>query len=119
MYLKFTEDMRLKAQIYERIHVTFESNKSDQPAPDVVIVDKFVRIQQRWTYTTSRTRVWLWKLDKSLPGAVGRIGEWICQAEEKVAKMHSTDHSMLPSVDAAQSLELLIRDLMVYFCFSK
>lgn len=29
-----------------------------------------------------QTRLWLWKLDSSLPGKLGKFGDWLNQAEE-------------------------------------
>ena len=29
-----------------------------------------------------QTRLWLWKLDASLPGKLGKFGDWLNQAEE-------------------------------------
>jgi len=113
MYLKFTEDLRLRFRVYERLRVQVESEESDKSRSDVVTVEKFVNIQQQWTYTTSRTRVWLWKLDSSLPGAVGQIGDWLYRAEEKVTEFAAEDHSMMAPIEAVHCLWQKIEDLKV------
>ena len=113
MYLRFTEDLRLRARVYERLRVQVDSEASGNSRSDVVTVEKFVNIQQRWTYTTSRTRVWLWKLDSSLPGAVGQIGDWLYRAEEKVSEMAAQDHSTMVPSEAVHCLWQQLEDVKV------
>jgi hypothetical protein len=116
MYVKFTEDMRLRFRVFERIRVRVESRDSQAAngAPsDVVTVEKFVHIQQRWTYTSDRTRVWLWKLDSSLPGRVGQIGDWLYRAEERVGDVSAQDHSALAPAAAVDVLQQQIDEMKV------
>jgi hypothetical protein len=116
MYVKFTEDLRLRFRVFERIRVRVESRDSQAAngAPsDGVTVEKFVHIQQRWTYTSDRTRVWLWKLDSSLPGRVGQIGDWLYRAEEKVTEVASQDFSTLAPAAAVDGLQERIDELKV------
>ena len=63
--------------------------------------DKWTYFTQRWNYVTARTRVWQWKLDSSLPGRLGQIGDWLYRAEEmldaelKCAEQHEDTANLL------------------------
>ena len=39
-------------------------------------------LEPRWRDVARQTRMWLWKLDASLPGRLGKFGDWLNQAEE-------------------------------------
>ena len=75
--MTFTEDLRLRCQVYERLKI-----KADTKTFLAVTAEKWTYISQRWKYTTSRLRVWQWKLDNNLPGRVGFIGDWLFRAED-------------------------------------
>ena len=110
--------MRLQFRTYERIRIQVESRQSltsNSTSSDTtkVTVEKFVTMQHRWTYTTSRTRVWLWKLDNSLPGRVGQIGDWLYRAEEKVTELYASDLSTMTPTAAAHTLQEHLHELDV------
>jgi nesprin-1 len=116
MYVKFTEDMRLRFRVLERIRIKVESRDSQtagDATSDVVTVEKLVYVQQRWTYTSNRTRVWLWKLDSSLPGRVGQIGDWLYRAEEKVGEVAAQDHSILAPAAAVDNIQQQMDEMKV------
>ena len=76
-YTAFTEDLRLKCEVYEQFRV-----KAESKTLLVITEDKWTHLKQRWTYVSTRTHVWQWKLDSSLPGELGKIGDWLYRAEE-------------------------------------
>lgn len=46
---------------------------------------------------TRQTRMWLWKLDASLPGKLGKFGDWLNQGEELMEQLPDLekDHASL------------------------
>lgn len=44
--------------------------------------EQFAPLEEVWTKVVRQTRLWLWKLDASLPGKLGKFGDWLNQAEE-------------------------------------
>ena len=44
--------------------------------------DQFKPLEDEWKKVSRQTRLWLWKLDASLPGKLGKFGDWLNQAEE-------------------------------------
>ena len=109
-FLQFSEDLRLRCRVYDRLRVKVESRQDDSAV--VVTVEKWTCLQQRWNHTTARTRVWLWKLDNSLPGRVGRIGDWLYRSEELLAGLGFLDQRLSPD-EAAKAVNEQLKSLEV------
>lgn len=62
-------------------------------------------LEPKWRDIARRTRMWLWKLDASLPGRLGKFGDWLNQAEEmlEIEPENQEDHIEM----ADQLLKLL------------
>ena len=48
--------------------------------------EQFKPLEDEWKKVSRQTRLWLWKLDASLPGKLGKFGDWLNQAEEILAQ---------------------------------
>ena len=48
--------------------------------------EQFKPLEDEWKKVCRQTRLWLWKLDASLPGKLGKFGDWLNQAEEILAQ---------------------------------
>lgn len=48
--------------------------------------DQWLHLDERWKSIYAKTRKWLWKLDTSLPGRLGKFGDWLFNAEELLAE---------------------------------
>ena len=47
-----------------------------------ISAEQFKPLEEAWKKVVRNTRLWLWKLDSSLPGRLGKFGDWLNQAEE-------------------------------------
>ena len=85
--MEFSDQLALKCEVYDRLRI-----KSEQGNPFLVITeDRWQTLKQKWTYVTHQTRLWQWKLDSSLPGRVGEIGDWLYRAEDRLQTPHKYD----------------------------
>ena len=99
--MKFNEKLTLKCEVYNRLKV-----KSEQGTPFLVITEqRWQTLQQKWSYVSAQTRVWQWKLDNSLPGRLGQIGDWLYRAEDRLNKPHAVDD------DAQRCVNMLITQI--------
>ena len=106
--MAFSEDLRLKCDVYERFRIRAETNKLL-----VITQDKWKVLRQKWQYVTARTRVWQWKLDSSLPGRLGQLGDWLYRAEEMIEQeITSCDQHE----DTANSIRSRLDDHKVLNC---
>ncbi|CAH1803094.1 unnamed protein product, partial [Owenia fusiformis] len=76
-YLLHENDLKSKREVYERLQMRKESNVSLTMSEE-----NWIFLQQKWSYVTKRTRKWRWKLDSSLPGKLGYIGQWMKDADD-------------------------------------
>ena len=108
--MAFREELRLKTEIYERFR-----RKAETKSLLTVTEDKWVYVAQRWSYVTSRTRLWQWKLDNNLPGRLGQLGDWLYRAEELLDSEAS--YSDRPE-EAAATLRTLLEEHKVSICIA-
>ena len=55
---------------------------------------------------THRAQHWQWKLDSSLPGRLGEIGDWLYRAEDRLQMPHKYD-----AEDAQASVNMLMKQI--------
>jgi hypothetical protein len=72
-------------------------------------------LNTKWCNVARRTRMWLWKLDASLPGKLGKFGDWLNQGEEVLEQQpeNATDR-----LDLAQQLAKLLQESSVCRLYS-
>ncbi|XP_022255070.1 nesprin-1-like [Limulus polyphemus] len=78
-YKAFQNDMETKRTLYNQL-----SNKITKKTADPVLVSMWPVLDQRWKQLETNMARWRWKLDCSLPGRLGQLGEWLNQAEQRL-----------------------------------
>lgn len=59
------------------------------------------KLDTRWQEVDEKTRLWLLKLDASLPGRLGEFGRWLYKAESlllREAKLLTNPHDNIPQL---------------------
>ena len=69
--------MDRRGTIYTRLEEKVKSGKAVR-----ITAEQFQPLEEVWKKVVRQTRLWLWKLDASLPGKLGKFGDWLNQAEE-------------------------------------
>jgi hypothetical protein len=65
------------------------------------------KLEGRWTETDEQTRLWLLKLDASLPGKLGKFGKWLYDAETLLRR---EDKLLVSPDDHLQQLAEVLRE---------
>ncbi|XP_052236879.1 muscle-specific protein 300 kDa-like [Dreissena polymorpha] len=76
-YLAFKAEVDRRGNIYNKKDEKIRSGKSVKLTPET-----FKPLEETWKKVARQTRLWLWKLDASLPGKLGKSGDWLNQAED-------------------------------------
>ncbi|KAH3846241.1 hypothetical protein DPMN_088540, partial [Dreissena polymorpha] len=76
-YLAFKAEVDRRGHIYNKLDEKVRTGKSVKFTPET-----FKPLEETWKKVARQTRLWLWKLDASLPGKLGKFGDWLNQAEE-------------------------------------
>ncbi|CAG2199466.1 SYNE1 [Mytilus edulis] len=99
-YLAFKTEFDRRQKIYQRLEEKVVSKKAVKITPKM-----WQELEPKWRDIARRTRMWLWKLDASLPGRLGKFGDWLNQAEEmlEIEPENQEDHIEM----ADQLLKLL------------
>lgn len=69
--------MDRRGTIYGKLEEKVKSGKAVK-----ITAEQFAPLEEVWKRVVRQTRLWLWKLDASLPGKLGKFGDWLNQAEE-------------------------------------
>ncbi|CAC5404544.1 SYNE1 [Mytilus coruscus] len=99
-YLAFRTKFDKRQKIFQRLEEKVVSKNA------VIITPKmWQELEPKWRDIARRTRMWLWKLDASLPGRLGKFGDCLNQAEEilEIEPENQEDHIEM----ADQLLKLL------------
>ena len=78
-YITFRKELDVQYKIFQEFSV-----KARHHTALTLTNDKWSTLQQRWHYVTTKTKIWLWRLDKCLPGRLGDVGDWLYKAEDVV-----------------------------------
>lgn len=73
-------------------------------------------LNEKWRDISRRTRMWLWKLDASLPGKLGKFGDWLNQGEEVLEQQPEDAQDRL---ELAQEFAKLLQESKVCIPGSK
>jgi hypothetical protein len=73
----------------------------------------WAELEPKWKDIARRTRMWLWKLDASLPGRLGKFGDWLNQAEEMLEIEPEQREDLM---EMAEQIVKLLNDHKVRFC---
>lgn len=76
-YLAFKAEVDRRGNVYNQLEEKVKSGKAVRLKPE-----EFATLEEAWKKVVRQTRLWLWKLDASLPGKLGKFGDWLNQAEE-------------------------------------
>ena len=76
-YLAFKAEVDRRDVIYEKLKEKVKTGSAVQLTPE-----QFKPLEIHWKRVTNQKRMWLSKLDSSLPGKLGKFGEWLNLAEE-------------------------------------
>jgi len=76
-YLAFKAEVDRRGNVYNQLEEKVKSGKAVKLKPE-----EFAILEEAWKKVVRQTRLWLWKLDASLPGKLGKFGDWLNQAEE-------------------------------------
>ncbi|KAK3089398.1 hypothetical protein FSP39_003323 [Pinctada imbricata] len=106
-YLAFKTEMDRREKVYDKLAEKCIAKKA------LKINDEMWKdLDTKWKHAARRTRMWLWKLDASLPGRLGKFGDWLNQGEEVLAQEpeppETHDH-------LAQEYARLCQESKVYF----
>jgi len=99
---------RLKVCVEERM---MSASNSDSVSSDCITNDKVAYLKNRLMCTRDRARLWLRKLNTSLPGHLGQIGDWLCHAEKRLREIPSDGYDSPGS--AVKSIQQHLADLSV------
>ena len=92
------------------------SASSDDAMPsDCITNDELMHLKNRWSCVRNRMRLWLRKLDSSLPGILGEIADWLFHAEECLRTMPHDEYDSPSS--ALKGIQQQLADISVK-CFS-
>jgi len=121
-YLQFIEEVRLRRRVYDWLRVRVEqrlmsSSSDDAVPPDCITSEKLAYLKNHWSCTCDRMRLWLRKLDNSLPGVLGQIGDWLCRAEEQLRAMPSDEYDSLDSAVEGIQQQLVDISVKLTACF--
>lgn len=72
-------EMAVKSTIYDRL-----KSRLDTHVATFVTLELWKQLEQRWKRIETQLKHWQWILDSSLPGQLGKIGDWLHQAEELI-----------------------------------
>lgn len=70
-------------------------------------------MEEAWKKVVRQTRLWLWKLDASLPGKLGKFGDWLNQAEEI---LEQEEEFLENPEEMAAQLGNILQEHKVRFC---
>ena len=76
-YLAFKAELDRRGSIYKKLEEKVKTGKAVRITPE-----QFAPLEEVWKKVSRRTKLWLWKLDASLPGKLGKFGDWLNQAED-------------------------------------
>ncbi|CAC5416632.1 SYNE1 [Mytilus coruscus] len=76
-FIAFKTEFDRQQKIFQRLEEKVVSKKAVKITPKM-----WQELEPKWRDIARRTRMWLWKLDASLPGCPGKFGDWLNQAEE-------------------------------------
>lgn len=74
----------------------------------------WIDLNTKWHTAARRTRMWLWKLDVSLPGKLGKFRNWLSHGEE-VLEQQPVD--IKDKHDLAKKLAKLLQESVVCTCY--
>ena len=80
-YLAFKAELDRRGNVYIKLGDKVKTGKALKITPE-----QFKPLEEEWKKVSRQTRLWLWKLDASLPGKLGKFGDWLNQAEEILAQ---------------------------------
>ncbi|KAL5008450.1 hypothetical protein ScPMuIL_014031 [Solemya velum] len=80
-YLAFKTELDRREVTYKKIADKVAAKKCVK-----LTADQWLHLDKRWKSIYAKTRKWLWKLDTSLPGRLGKFGDWLFNAEEILAE---------------------------------
>ena len=80
-YLAFKAELDRRGNTFAKLDDKVKAGKALKITPE-----QFKPLEDEWKKVSRQTRLWLWKLDASLPGKLGKFGDWLNQAEEILAQ---------------------------------
>ncbi|KAH3846188.1 hypothetical protein DPMN_088486 [Dreissena polymorpha] len=83
MHQEYMDYLAFKAEVDRRGHIYYKLDEKVRTGKSVKFTSEtFKPLEESWKKVVRQTRVWLWKLGASLPGKLGKFGDWVNQAEE-------------------------------------
>jgi len=87
------------------------ASNDDAESSECVTHDKLLYLKNRWSCMCDRMHLWLQKLNSSLPGVLGQIGDWLCRSEECLRAMPSVEYDSPSS--AVKGIQQQLADISV------
>ncbi|XP_067130355.1 LOW QUALITY PROTEIN: muscle-specific protein 300 kDa-like [Centruroides vittatus] len=81
-YLKLQREQLSYKELYNNLYQKITSGVISE----ISLKQKWSLLQHKWQRVNNDLLRWRWKLDSSLPGKLGQIGEWLNQAEQYLSK---------------------------------
>jgi len=95
-----------------RVEQRLMSVSSDDTASSECITDEMLTfVKSRWSCMCGQKRLWLQKLHCSQPGQLGQIGDWLCDAEQRLRSM-TLDEDDSPA-SAMNEIQQQLADILV------
>ena len=107
-YLAFKTEFDRRQKIFQRLEEKVLNKKAVKVTPKM-----WAELEPKWKDIARRTRMWLWKLDASLPGRLGKFGDWLNQAEEMLEIEPEQREDLM---EMAEQIVKLLNDHKVRFC---
>lgn len=76
-YLAFKTEVDRREKTFKKLEDKVKTKTAQRITPE-----QWKELDTKWSQVSRQTRMWLWKLDASLPGRLGKFGDWLNQAEE-------------------------------------
>lgn len=76
-YIAFKTELDRREKVYLKLGEKVATKKAAR-----LTEQNWKDLDTNWKQVARKTRLWLWKLDTSLPGRLGKFGDWVNRAEE-------------------------------------
>lgn len=106
-YLAFKAELDRRESVYKKLEEKCLAKKALK-----ITEPMWTELNTKWRSAARRTRMWLWKLDASLPGKLGKFGDWLNQGEEILEQQ---PEDVQDRHDLAQKLAKLLQESTVCY----
>lgn len=108
-YIGFKTEFERREPVYKKIGEKILSGQALK-----LTKNDWDKLDTRWREVDSQTRKWLLKLDASLPGRLGKFGEWLYHAE--LLLLQEADLLVDPDKNHQAIIQILQKHKVVLFC---